>query len=404
MGNGFGRPHWYRWLHRSSLAAAASLAGLGVSCSSAGPRLAADARQPADARVAPSQSAARVRPTGPTPATDADGAPAPAQDASASPQTPAFAAVRIDEDFDAPKLERQFEAVARRVVGSVVAISAVDSPVASDEVQHAGRTNPDKLNAALESQDRTVGTGLVVAAEGYILTNEHVVGRAAQIWVTTDDRKVYPAVVVGSDPRADLAVLKVPAAGLRPVAFAAAPARRGQWAIAIGNPYGLAGDGELAVSVGVVSAVGRSLPKLSGREDRLYQDLIQTTAQINPGNSGGPLFDAAGDVIGVNCAVVLPVKQTNGIGFAIPAGPRLRAVVDRLVAGREVTYAYLGVRTTTAAPADCTAAGLPVDAGGARVDYVEAGSPAAAAGLRAGDIVTALAGAAVAASEPFIRA
>jgi hypothetical protein len=160
-----------------------------------------------------------------------------------------------------------------------------------------------------------------------------VVGRASQIWVTTDDRKVYPAVVVGSDPRSDLAVLKIPARGLRPVTFATGPVRRGQWTMAIGNPYGLAGDGELAVSVGVVSAVGRSLPKLSGKEDRLYQDLIQTTAQINPGNSGGPLFDLAGHVIGVNCAVILPVKQTNGIGFALPMR-RAGAVDHRPARGR----------------------------------------------------------------------
>ena len=99
--------------------------------------------------------------------------------------------------------------------------------------------------------------------------------------------------------------------------FAPADAvKRGQWALTLGNPYGLATGGELAMSVGVVSATNRSLPRLSAQENRLYTNLIQTTAEINPGNSGGPLFDLEGRVIGVNAAVVLPQKNTNGIGFA----------------------------------------------------------------------------------------
>src|SRR6185503_878065 len=112
--------------------------------------------------------------------------------------------------------------------------------------------------------------------------------------------------------------------------FSQFPARRGQWTLAIGNPYGLASAGEMAVSVGVVSATSRSLPRLSGKEDRLYSDLIQTTAQINPGNSGGPLFNLAGDVIGVNTAVILPQKQTNGIGFAIPVTDEMLGEVEQL--------------------------------------------------------------------------
>ena len=373
MSHGFRRPH------RVLLIAAVGLCGLMVSCSGAGPQRAVS---------------------------QASGGTAGGGAVLAATAEPRLVAMHVDDSFDAPKLERQFEAVARRVIPSVVAISAVDTPVASDEVQHPGRTNPDRLNAALESIDRTVGTGLVVDPDGYIVTNEHVVGRASQIWVTTDDRKVYPAVVVGSDPRSDLAVLKIPAKGLQPVTFAKGEVRRGQWTMAIGNPYGLAGDGELAVSVGVVSAVGRSLPKLSGREDRLYQDLIQTTAQINPGNSGGPLFDLAGHVIGVNCAVILPVKQTNGIGFALPLNTRVRSIIDRLRSGREVTYAYLGVRTTTATEADLEAAGLPdaANGGGAKVDFVESGSPAEQAKLKVGDVITSLAGERITESEQFIRA
>ncbi|QOV88131.1 S1C family serine protease [Humisphaera borealis] len=313
-----------------------------------------------------------------------------------------LAALHVDDSFDAPRLEKQFEVVARKVIPSVVAISAIETPLALDDIQHPGSTNPEKLNAALEALDRTVGTGFVIDSAGYIVTNEHVIGHAAQIWVTTDDQRVYPAVVVGSDPRSDLAVLKIAATHLPPVTLATGETRRGQWTMAVGNPYGLAGDGEMSVSIGVVSAVGRSLPKLSGREDRLYQDLIQTTAQINPGNSGGPLFDLAGNVIGVNCAVILPVKQVNGIGFALPMGPRVRSIIDRLKSGQEVTYGYLGVRTSTPTDSECRAAGLP-GLCGARVDFIEPNSPAADADLKAGDIIASLGGSPVRDSEHFIR-
>ena len=325
-----------------------------------------------------------------------------AQAASSSTAGPVHAgALRFDEEIDATHLQRQFESVARRVIPSVVAISAIDLPVSDETLQHPDQVTPQRLDAALHSIDRTVGTGFVIDSAGYIVTNEHVVGKARQLWVTTDDQKVYPAVVVGSDPRSDLAVLKIPAKNLHPVRLAPT-AQRGQWAMAIGNPYGLAGDGEMAVSVGVVSAMGRSLPKLSGKEDRLYQDLIQTTAQINPGNSGGPLFDLNGDVIGINCAVILPVKQTNGIGFALPLNPRVRSVIDRLKAGQEVTYGYMGVRTSTPSEHELRQANLPAR-GGAKVDHIEQGSPAEAAGMRTGDYIVHLNGEPVTDSERFTR-
>jgi serine protease Do len=154
--------------------------------------------------------------------------------------------------------------------------------------------------------------------------------------------------VIGSDPRADLAVLKIPAAGM-PVVKLAKPdqvIKRGQWTIAIGNPYGMAAEGEMAMSVGVVSATERSLPKLSSKEGRLYSNLIQTTAEINPGNSGGPLFNLAGEVIGINTAVILPQKQTNGIGFAIPVTDAFINHIEQLKAGREIVYGFLGVTVT----------------------------------------------------------
>ncbi len=310
--------------------------------------------------------------------------------------------IRLTESFDAPALETQFRRLARQVSPAVVAIAACDARIEADGVQRSEEINPDKLAHVLEPVDRTVGTGFIVDSDGYVVTNEHVVGKAEQIWVITDDRKVYPAIIIGSDPRADLAVLKIPARGLPTVRFASADVKRGQWAISIGNPYGMASRGEMAISIGVVSATGRSLPKLAGKEDRLYSDLIQTTAQINPGNSGGPLFDVKGDVIGINCAVILPQKQTNGIGFALPADERVRQIIQSLKNGREVTYGYLGVRVSTPTLRECRECGLNAEVG-AKIDGVDADSPAESAGLKRDDIVLRLDGREVHDGDSFVR-
>jgi S1-C subfamily serine protease len=315
-------------------------------------------------------------------------------------------------------LQQRFEAVASKVAGSVVAISAAEAnPPDGDESQAADPSafrggsllateemNPDKLRAMLEQTTRTVGTGFVVDSQGYILTNEHVVGGAAELWVTTSDHKVWPAMVVGSDPRTDLAVLRTPAANLRPVKFAAeGTEQRGEWTIALGNPYGLAIDGDLAMSVGIVAALERSLPRLAAKEDRLYSRLIQTTAEINPGNSGGPLFDIDGQVIGINTAVILPQKQTNGIGFAIPVTSRLLTEVRELEAGKDIVYGYLGVTVAEPTESERAAAGANADEG-VRVEGIEAGSPAVAADIRVGDFLVSLNGTRLSESDQFIRA
>src|SRR5688500_5986337 len=296
------------------------------------------------------------------------------------------------DTLDITGLQEQFEAVARNVSPAVVAISASDSPAGVDEPFDLEAVNPDKLAGRLDAVDRTVGTGFIVDPDGYIVTNDHVVAKAEQLWVTTDDRKVYPAIVVGSDPRADLAVLKIPASHLPVVTWGdGSSVKRGHWTIAIGNPYGLSAEGTMCMSVGVVSAVGRSLPKLSGKEDRLYSDLIQTTAVINPGNSGGPLFNLNGEVIGINTAVILPQKSTNGIGFAIPAGERVDRIIAKLKEGREVVYGYLGVKVSTPTARERRTAGVEGEAG-AHVDSVEGDSPAADSGLRRGDVIVSVDG------------
>jgi serine protease Do len=300
-------------------------------------------------------------------------------------------------------LQDQFQAVADRVAPSVVAVSASVSAADSDDAVRSDSLNGEKLEGLLNRATRTVGSGFVIDPNGYIITNEHVVGESQQLWVTTDDGKVYPAIVVGSDPRADLAVLKIPASNLPVVSYAPSNSvRRGQWTIALGNPYGLADHGEMAMCVGVVSATDRSLPKLSSRENRLYANLIQTTAEINPGNSGGPLFDLEGRVIGINSAVVLPQKQTNGIGFAMPVNESLLARIEHLKQGREITYGYLGVMVSTPTTRQRQDAGVASNIGAA-IDSIETQSPADGADLRIGDVVTSLGGHIVRDSDHFVE-
>ncbi|HEY1628724.1 MAG TPA: trypsin-like peptidase domain-containing protein [Tepidisphaeraceae bacterium] len=297
-------------------------------------------------------------------------------------------------------LQSQFRAVADRVAPGVVAISAACSTDDADDAIRNDDINTEKLATMLEHTNRTVGTGFVIDADGYLLTNEHVISECNEIWITTDDHKVYPAIVVGSDPRADLAVLKIPAHHLTPVKFAAAQSvQRGMWTIAMGNPYGLAALGEMSMSVGVVSATDRSLPKLASKENRYYADLIQTTAEINPGNSGGPLFDLDGNVIGISTAVILPQKSTNGIGFALPITPELLAKVNDLKAGREISYAYLGVMVKTPTPRQKAEANVT---DGVLVDLVEKDSPADAS-LLDNDMILQLGDQPIHDSDQFIR-
>ncbi|MEM8875694.1 MAG: trypsin-like peptidase domain-containing protein [Planctomycetota bacterium] len=273
-------------------------------------------------------------------------------------------------------LEEAFRTAGRDLAPSVVAISAV-GPMDVANADHDGaRLTGEQLDNMLGRKPRVVGTGFAFEADGYILTNQHVIADADRLWVTTDDGTVLPALVLGSDPRGDLAVLKV-AVDLPIVPLADTPAERGQWCIALGNPVGLATAGEMALSVGVVSATDRALPKLAREEDRHYHGLIQTTAEINPGNSGGPLFDLQGNVIGIVAAVILPQKQTHGLSFALPVDDVLRAKVDRLKRGLAVEYATFGLRLSDA------------ERGGAVVREL---APDSAVGelLRVGDVIEAV--------------
>ncbi len=224
-------------------------------------------------------------------------------------------------------------------------------------------------------QTEAEGSGFVLDRSGHIVTNQHVIDGADSITVHFSNGKTAKATVVGSDASTDIAVLKVdvPASQLTPLALgSSAGVQVGAPVIAIGSPFGL----ENSVTAGIVSAVARQIRAPNGYT---ISGAIQTDAAINPGNSGGPLLDANGRVIGVNAQIESSSNGNQGVGFAIPIDT-VKTVVSQLIAGGTVAHAYLGVQVTDAAN------------GGAQVASIQSGSPAAAAGLRAGDVVTAVGG------------
>ena len=228
------------------------------------------------------------------------------------------------------------------------------------------------------------GSGFFISADGYVVTNNHVVENAKTVTVTTDDGKTMDAKVIGTDPKTDLALLKVSEKGDYPfVSFAKNAPRVGDWVVAIGNPFGLGGT----VTAGIVSADGRDIG--AGP----YDSYLQIDAPINKGNSGGPTFNLKGEVIGVNTAIFSPSGGSVGLGFAIPAST-VDTVVNSLEHGGVVTRGYLGVQIQPVSQEIADSLGLKA-ANGALVDKAEPGTPAAEAGLKSGDVITKLNGQAI---------
>jgi serine protease Do len=227
-------------------------------------------------------------------------------------------------------------------------------------------------------EQRGGGSGFFINANGYIVTNNHVVEKAREITATLKDGRELKATVVGRDERTDLAVLKVEGNNFPFVQFAPeARVRVGDWVVAIGNPFGLGGT----ATAGIVSALGRDI-----RGEGNIADFMQIDAPINPGNSGGPTFDMNGRVIGINTAIFSRSGGNVGIGFAVPAALADRTTKQLIEQGR-VTYGWLGVSIQDVSRELAESFGLDANLKGAQIGGVTAGAPAARAGLKRGDIV-----------------
>ena len=236
------------------------------------------------------------------------------------------------------------------------------------------------------------GSGFFLSADGYAVTNHHVVDKAESVEVITDDGKTYTAKVIGTDPKTDLALIKVEGGRDFPtVKLADKPARIGDWVVAVGNPFGLGGT----VTAGIVSAQGRDIG--AGP----YDDFIQIDAPVNRGNSGGPTFDVDGKVIGVNTAIYSPSGGSVGIAFAIPAAT-VNSVVAQLKDKGAVTRGWLGVQIQPVTADIADSLGLKKEEG-ALIAEPQADSPAAKAGIVAGDVITSVNGEAVKDARDFAK-
>jgi Do/DeqQ family serine protease len=276
--------------------------------------------------------------------------------------------------------QKAFSEVARKVTPCVVNISTISK---KKLVQPFFEMNPffeDFFGAPQTRRDKSLGSGFIISKDGYIVTNDHVVRDAESVQVKLSNDKVYDAKVVGGDQKTDIAVIKINVADL-PVAVLGDSEKLevGQWAIAIGNPFGL----ERSMTVGVISATGRSNVGIE-----TYENFIQTDASINPGNSGGPLLNIHGEVIGINTAIV---AAGQGIGFAIPMA-MAKPVFTQILQKGSVSRGYMGVTIQPVTEELAQSFGLK-QTRGALVNGVLKGGPAEKAGIRQGDVVIAFNGA-----------
>ncbi len=282
------------------------------------------------------------------------------------------------------------------VLSSLIALGAAIAPAQARDLQAdfrgvVERTTPAVVNVSTmvggampapgqqgQRARRSLGSGFIIDPSGLVVTNAHVVANATNVAVFTSDGLPFQARVVGADRFSDLAVLKIESDATFPfVRFGDSDeAAVGSIVLAVGNPFGLGGT----VTTGIVSARDRLIPSSQ------YTDFIQTDAAINSGNSGGPLFNLQGEVIGVNTAIISPSGANAGIAFAIP-GNLARSVAGQLARGEDVTRGWLGVDVQQITPQVAQTIGLPRGRSGVLVAGVAPNSPAARAGIRAGDVI-----------------
>ncbi|MBM3250273.1 MAG: Do family serine endopeptidase [Candidatus Omnitrophica bacterium] len=237
-----------------------------------------------------------------------------------------------------------------------------------------------------EFRQQGLGSGVIIDPQGYILTNEHVISGADKITVTLPDGREFKGEIKGKDMRSDLAIIKINSTSLPTAPLGDSDSLRiGEWAVAIGNPYGFAiQNPEPTVTVGVISALHRGLGRVLSR-DRDYNDLIQTDAAINPGNSGGPLVNLKGEVVGINVAIFSTTGGYQGLGFAIPVNAAKR-IISRLIEGKKISYGWLGVTVQDLNEDLVKYFNLP-DKNGVLVAKVLEESPAQRCGIKESDVI-----------------
>lgn len=285
----------------------------------------------------------------------------------------------FDQGFS-PVVRSAAPAVVNISSSRIVRTSEGDSTSPADEEfmrRFFGNDFMRQFRVPRERRERSLGSGVIVSASGYVLTNSHVVAGSTDVKVALSDSRELPGQIIGSDPGTDIAVVKIAVDHLSTLPFAdSSKVEVGDIVLALGNPFGLG----RTVTMGIVSAIGRG-----GLGIEEYEDFIQTDASINPGNSGGPLVNVRGELVGINTAILSPSGGNLGIGFAVPSN-MARDVMDQIIRTGKVTRGYLGVILQEITPELSTAMKLGTTRG-ALVGDVEPSGPAARAGLQAGDVI-----------------
>ena len=318
--------------------------------------------------------------------------------AKAANAAPAAAPLDVDSVSSLLALDKAMETLAARVTPAVVNVTVTSRTKAEangkqmpeDMQQFFGQGGPFGQFFGPHMQQRQpqiehgMGSGVVISPDGYIVTNNHVVDGAVDIRVTTSNRRVLKAKLIGTDPLTDLAVLKVNATDLASAPWGdSKEVRPGQTVLAFGNPYGF----RFTVTRGIVSAVNRANP--DSTDPSKPGAFIQTDAAINPGNSGGPLVDARGEVVGINTFLVSPSGTFSGMGFAIPS-QIVRPTVETLIRDGKVSHGHIGIGIADVTPEN--AKFFDNSTTGGVVTQVELDSPGAKAGLQIGDVITEIDG------------
>jgi serine protease Do len=294
------------------------------------------------------------------------------------------ATLKLADSNEGPS-KSSYAPVLKNVLPSVVNISS-SKVVKADKHMRDFQMDPffrqffgdsGQFNVPKDRREKSLGSGVIVSPEGYILTNNHVVDGATDVKVTLSDKREFDAKVIGTDPKTDIAVLKIDASNLKPVTIGdSSKVEVGDTAMAIGDPFGVG----QTVTRGIISATGRGN---LGIED--YEDFIQTDAPINPGNSGGALINDRGELVGINTAILTHGEGSEGIGFAVPSN-LARQVMDQILKNGKVVRAYMGILPQDMTT-DMAKAFGEKDARGVVVGDVTPNSPAQEAGVHRGDIL-----------------